>query len=122
MQKVVLMDGTSVLVDVTPALSRDSGLTLAGEPVLASAMQTSVSWVTRHRDSRTTSVVVTGGNTLLAPLVLGAVVLVRKVLTSVLEAPGSKDVALDTLCSLVVVDSLPLPMAAAAGAVGVMAD
>ena len=36
--------------------------------------------------------------------------------------PGSKDVALDTLCSLVVVDSLPLPMLSAAGAVGVMAD
>ena len=116
------MDGTSVVVDVTPALSRDSGLTLAGEPVLASAMQTSVSWVTRHRDSRTTSVVVTGGNTLLAPLVLGVVVLVRKALTSVLEVLGSKDAALDTLYSLVVADSLPLPMAAAAGAVGVMAD
>ena len=76
MQKVVLMDGTSVLVDVTPALNRDSGLTLAGELALATAMQTSVSWVTRHRDRTTTSVAVTGGNTLLAPLVLGAVVLV----------------------------------------------
>ena len=122
MQKVDLMDGTSVVVDVTPALSRDNGLVLAGEPALAIAMQTSVSWVTLHRDRTTLSVVATGGNTLLAPLVLGVVVLVRKVLTSVLDHLGSKDAASDTPCSLVVVDSLPLPMATAAGAVGVMAD
>jgi hypothetical protein len=116
------MDGTSVLVDVTPALSRDNGLTLAGEPALAIAMQTSVSWVTRHRDRTTVSVAATGGNTLLAPLVLGAAAVVRKALTSVLDNLGSKDAALVTGYSLVVADSLPLPMAAAAGAVGVMAD